>query len=57
MKIDKNYLGFRKWYNSNKGDAEAEKIAWAAWIAAMEFISDNYEIKDRKIGQDKYYLE
>lgn len=54
MKIDRNYLGFRKWYNSHKGD---EKVAWAAWQAAMEFISSNYEVKERKDKQDKYYLE
>lgn len=57
MKVDKNYLEFRKWYNSNKGTDEEEKIAWAAWIAAMEFISNNYDIKEKKNRQDKYYLE
>jgi hypothetical protein len=59
MKIDKNYLGFRKWYNSNKGNStdEEEKMAWSAWTAAMEYISDNYDVKERKNKQNEYYLE
>ena len=56
MKVDKNYLAFRKWYNSNKGNDEEEKIAMAAWLAAMEFISQNYEIKEKEDNDDKYFL-
>ena len=57
MKIGKNYLAFRKWYNSNKVNEEEEKIAMAAWIAAIEFITQNYEIKEMRDKQDKYFLD
>ena len=56
MKIGKNYLAFRKWYNSNKGDEKEEKIAMAAWIAAIEFITQNYEIKENKDDEHKYFI-
>lgn len=56
MKINKNYLAFRKWYSSNKIDDNVEKIAMAAWVAAIEFISQNYEIKKKEDDQDKYFL-
>lgn len=56
MKVDKNYLAFKKWYSSNKDIEDKEKLARGAWEAAMELISSNYEIEERKIKQD-YYLE
>jgi hypothetical protein len=52
----KDYLGFKKWYNSNKDDFRDEdsneKIAWAAWIAAK-----NQEKKKRNDSEPGFYLE
>lgn len=52
----KDYLGFKKWYNSNKDDFKNdetnEKIAWAAWSAAKEELKKKHD--DSEAG---FYLE
>jgi hypothetical protein len=52
----KDYLGFKKWYNANKGDFKDdesnEKIAWAAWSAAKE-----QEKNKRNDSEPGFYLE
>ena len=54
--MNKDYLGFRRWYNSNKDkfekDESNEKIAFAAWIAAKEQSSKKHD--DTEAG---FYLE
>ena len=52
----KDYLGFRKWYNANKGNFKNEetneKIAWAAWSAAKEQAHKENDDKD-----ETFYLD
>ena len=55
--MNRDYLGFKKWYNANKdkfdNDESNEKIAFAAWIASKKQSSK----KKHDDTEPGFYLE